>query len=263
MLVKNETLTPKTEKNIRLIRGASAEGPWSAASPALTGDYWAEGPTALKVGDEWRVYFDKHRLDAIGLVVSKDLKTWTDLSAKVSFPAHARHGTVIALPREVVGKLLANEAALGSPVLHAEFLNETAPYPECHASTIVELAPGSLGAAWFGGTKERHPDVGIWFARQEKGRWQRAVEVRPAFNPPGRACRLGIRFYSSRPAGRWFFLQSRALAEPMVGHDDDVGRPGQELDRAAPLGGWNPRPHQKQAGRPQGWHLARPVEHGG
>ena len=59
----------------------------------------------------------------------------------------------------------------------AEFLNERAPYPSCHASTIVELAPGRLAAAWFGGTRERAPDVGIWFARQEGGRWLDAVEV--------------------------------------------------------------------------------------
>ena len=62
-------------------------------------------------------------------------------------------------------------------VVQSEFLNEHAPYPECHASTIVETAPGQLVAAWFGGTKERNPDVGIWVARQENGRWLPAVEV--------------------------------------------------------------------------------------
>jgi predicted neuraminidase len=186
MFVKNETLTPRTEKNIRMIRGASAEGPWGEASPAITGDYWAEGPTALKVGDEWRVYFDKHRLDAIGLVVSRDLKTWTDLSDKVSFPAHARHGTVIALPGTFMATLLAHESELGTPVLHSEFLNENAPYPECHASTIAEVAPGKFAAAWFGGTKERNPDVGIWFTRQENGKWAKPVEVANGIQPDGK-----------------------------------------------------------------------------
>jgi beta-xylosidase len=106
LFVKNETLTPQTEKNIRLIHGATPEGPWSEPSPKLTGDYWAEGPTALKVGDEWRVYFDKHMLNAIGLVTSRDLKTWTDVSDKVSFPKNARHGSVIAVPRAIVEGLL-------------------------------------------------------------------------------------------------------------------------------------------------------------
>lgn len=176
MFVKNETLTP-LEKNIRMVRGASLRGPWGPPSSPITGRYWAEGPSALKVGDEWRVYFDKHMLDAIGLVVSRDLQTWTDVSDKVSFPAHARHGTVVAVSRETMANLLANEQQLGGPILHASFLNENAPYPESHASTIVELAPGELVAAWFGGTKERNPDVGIWVTRREKGKWLPAVEV--------------------------------------------------------------------------------------
>lgn len=72
---------------------------------------------------------------------------------------------------------LAAHAADQSAVISYGFINEKAPYPECHASTIVELAPGQLAAAWFGGTKERNPDVGIWFTRHENGRWQPAVEV--------------------------------------------------------------------------------------
>ena len=40
-------------------------------------------------------------------------------------------------------------------------------------------------AAWFGGTKERHPDVGIWFTREENGRWLPAVEVATGVQPTG------------------------------------------------------------------------------
>jgi predicted neuraminidase len=57
-----------------------------------------------------------------------------------------------------------------------EFIYWTAPYPECHASTIAET-PGGLVAAWFGGTKERNPDVGIWVSRQENGKWTSPAEV--------------------------------------------------------------------------------------
>jgi predicted neuraminidase len=68
-------------------------------------------------------------------------------------------------------------AAPHPAVISAGFVNPNAPYPECHASTIVEMSPGNLAAAWFGGTKERNPDVGIWFARFENDAWQSAVEV--------------------------------------------------------------------------------------
>ena len=56
-------------------------------------------------------------------------------------------------------------------VLKSEFIFETAPVPSCHASTIVETANGKLVAAWFGGTAEGKPDVGIWLSRLENGGW--------------------------------------------------------------------------------------------
>lgn len=79
----------------------------------------------------------------------------------------------------------ASAAAPSAAVISMEIVNPDAPYPECHASTIVELGTGELAAAWFGGTKERHPDVGIWFARHEGGKWQRAVEVATGTQPDG------------------------------------------------------------------------------
>lgn len=84
--------------------------------------------------------------------------------------------------RVAIGSCVAAAALLSFGHVHAQvmqsaFINEDAPYPESHASTIVETSPGVLAAAWFGGTKEGHPDVGIWFARRELGRWLPAREV--------------------------------------------------------------------------------------
>ena len=62
-------------------------------------------------------------------------------------------------------------------VTSSQFIYEDAPYPQCHASTIVEIAPGELAAAWFGGTRERHPDVCIYVARHEDEKWQEAVQA--------------------------------------------------------------------------------------
>ena len=45
------------------------------------------------------------------------------------------------------------------------------PTLSCHASTICEVAPGKLVAAWFGGTEERNPDVEIWVSRHDGRRW--------------------------------------------------------------------------------------------
>lgn len=60
--------------------------------------------------------------------------------------------------------------------MNSEFIFETAPFPSCHASTIAETKQG-LVAAWFGGTRERNSDVGIWLARHDGKQWTAPVEV--------------------------------------------------------------------------------------
>ncbi len=63
-------------------------------------------------------------------------------------------------------------------VVKSEFIyqQEDVSFPSCHASTIVETEEG-LVAAWFGGTHEKHQDVGIWLSRFTGGRWSVPVEV--------------------------------------------------------------------------------------
>ena len=51
------------------------------------------------------------------------------------------------------------------------FIFESAPFPSCHASTVVEAAPGRFVAAWFGGTDEGAKDVQIWLSRVDGGKW--------------------------------------------------------------------------------------------
>ena len=49
-------------------------------------------------------------------------------------------------------------------------------FPSCHASTIAETEDGLI-AAWFAGTREKDPDVGIWVSRYENGKWSTPLEV--------------------------------------------------------------------------------------
>ncbi|CAN0520371.1 unnamed protein product, partial [Scytosiphon promiscuus] len=58
----------------------------------------------------------------------------------------------------------------------SNFIFETAPFKECHASTI-EATPAGMVAAWFGGTKEKNPDVGIWISLQINGNWSAPKEI--------------------------------------------------------------------------------------
>lgn len=71
----------------------------------------------------------------------------------------------------------AAERPEGGALLSSRFVYEEAPYPQAHASTVVQVSDGAIAAAWFGGTHEKHPDVCIWFARLEGGAWGGPIQV--------------------------------------------------------------------------------------
>lgn len=96
MFLKDETRNPP-QKNLRVATSSNLTGKYSKPSLPITGNYWAEGPTVLKIGKRWIVYFDKYTSHTYGAVTSTDLLKWTDISHKVSFPKGARHGTVFTI----------------------------------------------------------------------------------------------------------------------------------------------------------------------
>lgn len=70
-------------------------------------------------------------------------------------------------------------------IVKSEFIYESAPFPSCHASTIVETDDGLL-AAWFGGTHEKNPDVEIWTSRFLGGKWSAPVSVANGIQADGK-----------------------------------------------------------------------------
>lgn len=105
MFLKDETSKPP-QKNIRIAISKHLTKNYSKASPPITGNYWAEGPSAIKIGDSWIVYFDKYTLHKYGAVTSKDKVNWTEISDKISFPQGARHGTVFTIAVQEFNKLV-------------------------------------------------------------------------------------------------------------------------------------------------------------
>lgn len=93
MFLKDETREP-AQKNLRVAFSNQLAGPYGKASAPITGNYWAEGPTAVKLGAEWLVYFDKYREHKYGAVKSSDLTRWTDVSDQIKLPNGLRHGTI-------------------------------------------------------------------------------------------------------------------------------------------------------------------------
>ncbi|MFV0289911.1 MAG: glycoside hydrolase family 43 protein [Mangrovibacterium sp.] len=104
LFVKNENSAP-AEKNIRVTSTDELPNFSTDVSNPITGDYWAEGPTALQIGEHTYVYFDKYRDKQYGAVRSSNMKNWEDISHLISFPSGIRHGTAFKISNSTFSRL--------------------------------------------------------------------------------------------------------------------------------------------------------------
>jgi hypothetical protein len=102
LILKDNT---RPERNLRVAFGESPLGPWKDISPKFTDDF-TEGPTALKIGEDWIIYYDAYQSYSYGAAKTRDFKTFTDVSAEVAFPQGHKHGTAIQITRKELAYLL-------------------------------------------------------------------------------------------------------------------------------------------------------------
>lgn len=102
-IFKDETVKP-AKKHLRIAVADNPEGPFGPPGPPFT-RAWVEGPTALRVGEKYVVYFDCYRDKHYGAVQSGDLVHWEDVTDRLSLPAGVRHGTALAVPGSVLAPL--------------------------------------------------------------------------------------------------------------------------------------------------------------
>lgn len=110
LVVKDETRTP-ARKYLQIAPAASLHGPFGPLSAPITPPgLWAEGPSALQVGDDVIVYFDAYTARHYGALRSRDLVHWEDVTAQMRFPDEGtalrmRHGTVLKVPAALLDAL--------------------------------------------------------------------------------------------------------------------------------------------------------------
>ena len=104
MVFKDERREP-LQKRLRLAFADSPAGPWSVATEPISGD-WVEGPSALKIGDWWYIYFDHYsKPQYYGAIRSRDLKQWEDVTSRMSFPTGHKHGTALRIDQAIAKRL--------------------------------------------------------------------------------------------------------------------------------------------------------------
>lgn len=103
----------RPQRNLRVGFGKTPLGPWENISEPFT-EQFTEGPTTLKLGDDWVIYFDAYRKSTYDAVKTRDFKNFIDISKEVSFPVGHKHGTAIKVPRKELVYLL----KVGSEQIH-------------------------------------------------------------------------------------------------------------------------------------------------
>ncbi|KQM22792.1 beta-galactosidase [Sphingomonas sp. Leaf24] len=97
LIVKDETLTPP-RKYLQVASAASPTGPFGKPDTPFTPS-WVEGPMTTAIDGETVCYWDVYRDGKWGAAATRDFVQWRDVSARLSMPAGARHGSLVRIPR--------------------------------------------------------------------------------------------------------------------------------------------------------------------
>ena len=100
----------RSQRNLKVAFGESPLGPWRDLSKPITQNF-TEGPSVLKVGDDWVIYFDAYREEIYGAVKTRDFKTFVNITDEVSFPKGHKHGTVLNVSRKQAEEILTRSSS--------------------------------------------------------------------------------------------------------------------------------------------------------
>jgi hypothetical protein len=106
MVLKDQTPDPLRYSE-RWTSGPSVEGPWGSLSGPIN-ESWSEGPSVVKAGDEFVVYYDHYRAPRARYegVQTKDWVHWESVNDMMSFPAYAKHGSFFRVSEAEAERLL-------------------------------------------------------------------------------------------------------------------------------------------------------------
>lgn len=102
LVLKDNT---RPERNLKVAFGESPIGPFQNISEPFT-ESFTEGPTEVKIGDDYLIYYDAYREKTYKAVRTNDFKTFTDISKEVIVPLDHKHGTIFKVKETVLNDLL-------------------------------------------------------------------------------------------------------------------------------------------------------------
>jgi len=105
LVLKDNT---RPNRNLKIAFSESATGPYHKASGTFSPDL-TEGPTVVKTGKDWLIYFDAYGKKTYSAMKTRDFKSFTDVTTEVSVPEGHKHGTIIKVKKSVITRLKKNK----------------------------------------------------------------------------------------------------------------------------------------------------------
>jgi hypothetical protein len=102
LVLKDNT---RLERDIKCAFATNPLGPYNNVSRAFT-DSFTEGPSVMKVKNDWLVYYDAYRRKIYGASSTRDFIHFSNVTAKLSMPVGHKHGTIIKVKRRTIDGLL-------------------------------------------------------------------------------------------------------------------------------------------------------------
>lgn len=101
LVLKDNT---RPNRNLKVAFSQQALGPYTGVSEPFSGKL-TEGPTVVKVGKEWLIYYDAYGEKRYAAIKTADFKNFKDVSAETVIPEGHKHGTIVEVDRSVVERL--------------------------------------------------------------------------------------------------------------------------------------------------------------
>lgn len=102
LVLKDNT---RPNRNLKVAFADNPLGPFTNVSDPFS-DYLTEGPTVVKIKDEWLIYFDSYGSKRYEAVATKDFKTFEKANARISVPEGHKHGTIFKASKRDLKRLL-------------------------------------------------------------------------------------------------------------------------------------------------------------
>jgi len=101
LVLKDNT---RPERDIKVAFSNSPMGPWQNISKAFT-DNFTEGPSVVKVKNDWLIYYDSYRKKIYEASSTKDFIHFNNITNRVKIPEGHKHGTIVTVKNNFLNKL--------------------------------------------------------------------------------------------------------------------------------------------------------------